>query len=83
VLAIVFSIEDQADSGTLVQSRSLAIYAARGWVVGESRTCWVKLEMDSNGIPSGKLARLECPVSRKEMEQTLLHHQFPWTTKSD
>jgi hypothetical protein len=69
VLAGVFWIEDHIDTGSVVQERSLTVYAPQEWVIGESRICLVNLEMDSNGMPTGKLARLVCSGGREQVDQ--------------
>ncbi len=46
--------------------RTLDVYMRSNWLVGENRLCWLGVQSDANGKPTGKLDKLVCPAGGSE-----------------
>jgi hypothetical protein len=50
------------------ESRPPESAASAVWLVGEHRLCWLGVQPDANGKPTGRLDKLVCPASNERLE---------------
>jgi hypothetical protein len=55
-------------NGYISHERTLDVYIASNWLVGENRICWLRFQLDANGKPTNTPERLECPVGDEKLQ---------------
>jgi|SRR5579862_410538 len=80
VVGIFAVIYEQLDvNGHIPHDRTLDLYMSNDWLAGENRICWLTLQYDRNGEPTGQLDSLQCPVPQEKIEP----HNVTVTFKGD
>jgi hypothetical protein len=68
VVLVLVVYQAMDEDGYISHDRTLDVWMTSNWLGGENRVCFLSLQYDANGKPTGQLDTLQCPLGDQKME---------------